>query len=50
MPATNTVYHDKTYPSYLLLPVIPDAPAIKPVDPMVSSITWPIAREDTIPV
>jgi uncharacterized protein len=32
-PAKNvvTVYHDATHPSHLLLPVIPDAPEIKPV-------------------
>jgi predicted acyl esterase len=29
--AENSVYHDKEHPSYLLLPVIPDAPEITPV-------------------
>jgi len=31
VPAENSVYHQKAYPSHLLLPVIPDAPIITPV-------------------
>jgi predicted acyl esterase len=41
VPAENTIYHDSEHPSYLLLPVIPDAPIIKPVGPPVSQIKWP---------
>jgi hypothetical protein len=41
-PGKNTVYHDTTNPSHLLLPVIPDAPMIKPVEPPVSQIRWPL--------
>ena len=40
VPAENLVYHDSTHPSHLLLPVIPDAPIIKPVEPPVSEIKW----------
>jgi predicted acyl esterase len=50
MPSTNNVYHEEAYPSHLLLPVIPDAPEIKPVDPAIAKITWPIAKEDILPV
>ena len=42
VPAENAIYHDPQYPSHLLLPVIPDAPIIKPVEPPVSQITWPL--------
>ncbi|MFX1266274.1 MAG: CocE/NonD family hydrolase, partial [Promethearchaeota archaeon] len=42
VPAENTVYHDSTHQSHLLLPVIPDAPIVKPVGPPVSEITWPL--------
>jgi len=41
-PGKNTVYHDSTNPSHLLLPIIPDAPRIKPVEPPVSQIRWPL--------
>ncbi|MDP2647107.1 MAG: CocE/NonD family hydrolase C-terminal non-catalytic domain-containing protein [Desulfobacterales bacterium] len=40
-PAENTIYHDLAHPSHLLLPVIPDATIIKPVEPPVSQIVWP---------
>ncbi len=40
LPAENKIYHDSVYPSHLLLPVIPDAPIIKPVGPPVSEIKW----------
>jgi predicted acyl esterase len=42
LPGENTIYHDAEHPSHLLLPVIPDAPEIKPVGPPVSEITWPL--------
>ncbi len=41
VPAENAIYHDSAYPSHLLLPVIPDAPIIKQVEPPVSEIKWP---------
>ncbi|MCJ7791726.1 MAG: CocE/NonD family hydrolase, partial [Dehalococcoidia bacterium] len=40
--AENTIYHDKTYPSHLVLPVIPDAPVVKSVGPPLSEIKWPV--------
>lgn len=40
VPAENAVYHNADYPSHLLLPVIPEAPIIKPVEPPVSEIKW----------
>jgi uncharacterized protein len=42
IPATNTVYHDAQHPSHVLLPVIPDAPVIKPVGPPITQIKWPL--------
>ena len=42
-PVENTVYHDAAHPSHLLLPVIPDAPEIKPVAPPLADINWPLA-------
>jgi predicted acyl esterase len=41
-PGKNTVYHDTINPSHLLLPISPDAPMIKPVEPPVSQIRWPL--------
>jgi len=41
-PGTNTVYHDAERPSHLLLPVIPDAPEIQPVEPPLSEAKWPL--------
>jgi len=48
VPAKNTVFHDTAHPSHLLLPVIPDAPVIKPVEPPVSNVKWPLTPEDSI--
>jgi len=42
VPAKNTIYHDSTHPSYLLLPIIPDAPILKVVEPPISQIKWPL--------
>lgn len=42
VPAENAIYHDSAHPSHLLLPVIPDAPIIKPVSSPVSQIKWPL--------
>jgi len=49
MPAENAIYHDSVHQSHLLLPVIPDAPIIKPVEPPVSQITWPFIPGTTWP-
>ena len=46
MPAGNSVYHDLTHPSHVLLPTIPDSPEIKPVEPPVSQIAWPTMLDD----
>ena len=42
VPSTNSIYHDSKHPSHLLLPVISDAPVIKPVEPPMSDIKWPL--------
>ena len=42
VPSKQTIYHDSANPSHLLLPVIPDAPIIKPVEPPVSEIHSPV--------
>ncbi len=42
MPAENNVDHNSENPSYLLLPVIPDAPIIKKVEPPLSEVKWPL--------
>jgi uncharacterized protein len=42
LPATNTIFHEAKYPSLLLLPTIPDAPLIKPVEPPLSHVKWPL--------
>ncbi len=44
VPATNTVFHDSEYPSHILLPIIPDAPIIRPVEPPLSEIKWPMGE------
>jgi hypothetical protein len=38
IPARISVYHDTEHPSHLLLPVIPDAPEIAPVEPPLADI------------
>lgn len=40
-PARNTIYYGEKYPSHLLLPVIPGAPEIRPVESPASDIGWP---------
>jgi predicted acyl esterase len=44
VPCQNTLYHDAAHPSHLLLPVIPDAPAIKPVPPPLSDFKFPLGN------
>ncbi len=41
LPAENAIYHDSAHASQLILPIIPDAPMIKPVAPPLSQIIWP---------
>ncbi len=38
VPSKQTIYHDPANPSHLLLPVIPDAPITKPVEPPIPEI------------
>ena len=45
IPAENTIFHDSAHPSHLVLPVIPDTPIIKPVEPPVSQIKWPPSHQ-----
>jgi predicted acyl esterase len=40
-PVENTVHHDAAHRSHLVLPVIPDAPEIRPVTPPLSEVNWP---------
>ncbi len=40
VPTANTIYHDSLHPSYIYLPVIPDAPVIKSVEAPLSKIEW----------
>ena len=48
-PVENTVHHDAAHPSHLLLPVIPDAPEIKPVSAPVADINWPMPPGSWLP-
>lgn len=41
-PVENAIYHDAAHPSHLVLPVIPDAPEIRPVEPPLADIAWPL--------
>jgi hypothetical protein len=41
-PGENAVFHNSVHPSHLVLPVIPEAPIIRPVGPPISDIRWPL--------
>lgn len=41
-PVENSVHHDAAHSSHLVLPVIADAPELRPVAPPVSEINWPL--------
>ncbi len=41
-PAKNTIYHDAQHPTHLLLPIIPEAPATKAVNPLITQVKWPL--------
>ena len=42
VPCRNSIYHDSAHPSHLLLPVVPDAPALEPVSPPLSDFQYPL--------
>ena len=42
-PVENAIHADAAHQSHLLLPVIPDAPEIAPVQSPVADIDWPLA-------
>lgn len=48
-PVENTIHHDTAHPSHLLLPVIPDAPEIRPVAAPVADINWPLVPGSWMP-
>ncbi|MCC6474055.1 MAG: CocE/NonD family hydrolase [Burkholderiales bacterium] len=41
-PVENAVHHDARHASHLELPVVPDAPEIRPVEPPLADIAWPL--------
>jgi hypothetical protein len=48
-PVENTIYHDVGHASHLILPVIPDAPEIRSVEPPLSEINWPMVPGNWMP-
>ena len=48
VPAINRIYHDTEHASHILLPVIPDAPILKKVEPPILDIRWPLTKGDSI--
>ena len=50
-PVENAIHHDRAHPSHLMLPVIPDAPELRAVEPPLADIDWPLVpgqwRADT---
>jgi len=48
-PVENAVQHSAPYPSHLLLPVVPDAPAARPVAAPVAEIDWPMVPGHWMP-
>jgi predicted acyl esterase len=45
VPCKNTLYHDAAHPSHLLLPVIPDAPEIKPMASPLCDFKFPLGEK-----
>lgn len=41
-PSHNSLHHDPQFPSHLLLPIVPDAPAPKLVSAPLRDVVWPI--------
>jgi hypothetical protein len=48
-PVANTLHHDAEHASHLVLPVVPDAPEIRPVAAPVSEIDWPLVPGSWMP-
>jgi len=48
-PVENAVHHDAAHASHLLLPVIPDAAEIRPVEPPLSEVEWPLVPGSWMP-
>ena len=48
-PVENTLYHDAMHASHLMLPVIPDAPEVRAVQPPLSEIDWPLVPGNWLP-
>jgi predicted acyl esterase len=48
-PVENAIHHDRSRPSHLLLPLIPDTPEIRPVEPPLSDIDWPLVPGSWMP-
>jgi predicted acyl esterase len=48
-PVENTIHHDRAHPSHLLLPVIPDAAEIRPVEPPLAQVDWPLVPGSWLP-
>ena len=48
-PVENAIHHDAAHPSHLVLPVIPDAPEIRPVSSPVADINWPMPPGSWMP-
>ncbi|MSQ51647.1 MAG: CocE/NonD family hydrolase [Betaproteobacteria bacterium] len=48
-PVENSIHHDAAHPSHLMLPLVPDAPEIKPVAPPVADINWPMPPGSWLP-
>jgi len=48
-PVENTIHHDTEHPSHLVLPMIPDAPEIRPVVPPLSEVNWPLVPGSCAP-
>jgi len=48
-PVENTVHFSQAHPSHLLLPVIPDAPEIKKIEPPIANIHWPLIAASWMP-
>jgi predicted acyl esterase len=48
-PVENRIYHDALHASHLLLPVIPDAPEFRSVNPPLADIDWPMVPGSWMP-
>jgi hypothetical protein len=48
-PVENTIHHDRAHPSHLLLPTVPDAPEIRPVEPPLAEVDWPLVGGSWLP-